>query len=64
MNRFEKLDALLEKEEIAFADSVPMKDYTHAEVIYPKAVPVQMHQQDDELEIELTGVSARLLRLS
>jgi len=28
MNRFEKLDALLEKEEIAFADSVPMKDYT------------------------------------
>ena len=43
---------------------VPMKDYTHAEVIYPKAVPMQMHQQDDELEIELTGVSARLLRLS
>ena len=43
---------------------IPMRAYTHAEVIYPKAIPVQMRQQDGELEIELAGVSARLLRLS
>ena len=42
---------------------IPMKGYAHVEVAYPKALPVQMHQQEGELEIELTGVSARLLRL-
>ena len=42
---------------------IPMRDYAHAEMIYPGAFAVPMRCTGGTLEVTLSGVSARLFRL-
>ena len=42
---------------------VPMRGYTQAQRIYPRAYPVPMRCENGCMEVTLTGVSARLFRL-